>query len=141
MKFIYNDGGRKEAGYKGTTGDCVVRAISIATQKPYQEIYDAINLLGEREHTGRRKRGKSNARTGVYKYAIKKYMASIGWKWKPTMFIGSGCQVHLKEDELPKGRLLVTVSRHEVAVIDGVMHDTFDHSRGGTRCVYGYYYL
>lgn len=25
------------------------------------------------------------------------------------------------------------------AVVDGVLHDTFDCSRGGTRCVYGYY--
>jgi hypothetical protein len=24
-------------------------------------------------------------------------------------------------------------------VIDGVIHDTFDPSRGGTRCVYGYW--
>jgi len=27
------------------------------------------------------------------------------------------------------------------AVIDGVLHDAYDCSREGTRCVYGYYKL
>ena len=139
MEFQYNDGGRHLAGYTGTTSDCVTRAIAIATQKPYQEVYDAINLLGKSERTGKRKRGKSNARTGVYKVTEKKYLNALGWKWTPTMFIGSGCKVHLKADELPKGRLVVFVSKHSVAVIDGVINDLDDGSRGETRCVYGYY--
>jgi hypothetical protein len=41
--------------------------------------------------------------------------------------------------ELPQGALLVKVSKHLTAVIDGVIHDTHDCSRGGTRCVYGYF--
>ena len=53
--------------------------------------------------------------------------------------IGSGCRVHLRAEELPPGRLIVSVSRHLVAVIDGVIHDTLDCSRNGSRCVYGYY--
>ena len=55
------------------------------------------------------------------------------------MFIGQGCKVHLRADELPKGRLVVALSKHIVAIIDGVIHDTGDPSRGGTRCVYGYF--
>jgi hypothetical protein len=55
------------------------------------------------------------------------------------MQIGHGCRVHLRADELPTGRLIVVVSRHLTAVLDGVIHDTFDPSRQGTRCVYGYY--
>jgi hypothetical protein len=55
------------------------------------------------------------------------------------MSIGQGCTVHLKADELPSGRLILSVSRHYVAMIDGVVHDTHDPSRGGTRCVYGYW--
>ena len=137
--FQYNDGGRANAGYTGTTGDCVVRAIAIATQKPYQEVYDNINILGQSEHITRNKRSKSNARTGVYKTAIRKYMKSIGWNWIPTMFIGQGCKTHLKADELPKGRLVVSVSKHSVAVIDGVINDIYNPDRNGTRCVYGYY--
>ena len=47
MKFNYNDGGREVAGYKGKTGDCVVRAIAIATDKSCQEVYDTLFELNE----------------------------------------------------------------------------------------------
>ena len=139
MKFQFNDGGRVAAGYKGSAGDCVVRSVAIATGLPYQEIYDQVNKLSARERTGKRKRGTSNARTGVHKSAIKWLMESLGWKWTPTMQIGSGCTVHLRADELPSGRFIVSVSKHLTAVIDGVIHDTHDCSRRGTRCVYGYW--
>lgn len=137
--FIHNDGGRAEAGFKGSTGDCACRAIAIATGLPYQQVYDDLNALGKNERTGKRKTGKSSARTGVYKQTFRKYMESLGWVWVPTMFIGSGCQMHLKDDELPMGRIICNVSKHYVAVIDGIIHDTHDPSRGGTRCVYGYF--
>ena len=150
MRFQYNDGGRQAAGYKGNTGDCVTRAIAIATGKPYQEVYDALNELGRSEHTGKRKRGKSSARNGVYKATYHKYLVSLGWQWTPTMHIGSGCKVHLIDGELPGGRLIVSVSKHLTSVIDGVINDTFDPQRStiftengiqriAGRCVYGYW--
>lgn len=138
MQFIYNDGGRASAGYQGTAGDCAVRAIAIATGKSYQDVYDAINLLGSKERITKRKH-KSNARTGVYPKCVRRYMASIGWKWIATMHIGSGCTVHLRDGELPRGRLVVNVSKHYVAVIDGVINDLINPDRNGTRCVYGYF--
>jgi len=139
MKFNYNDGGREAAGFKGKTGDCVCRAIAIAAERPYKEVYDLINEYAKSERTGSRKRGKSNARTGVYKQTVRKVMAHYGFTWVPTMQIGQGCTVHLCEEELPKGRIVVSVSHHEVAVIDGVINDTYDPSRDEKRCVYGYY--
>jgi len=81
IQFIYNDGGRKDAGFKGTTGDCATRAISIVTGIPYLEVYNLINEIAKSEKTGRRKRGISNARTGVYKDNVKKIMLSLGYKW------------------------------------------------------------
>ena len=134
-----NDGGREAAGYKGQACDCVTRAIAIATGKPYQEVYDALNGLAVNERKGKRKRGKSSARNGVYRATFAKYLLSLGWQWHPTMAIGQGCKVHLRADELPQGNLIVSVSRHMVAVINGVIHDTHDPSREGTRCVYGYW--
>jgi hypothetical protein len=139
MKWIANDGGRAYAGYRGEAGDCVVRAIAIAAQLPYQQVYDGINQAAEGERRGKRKRGLSNARTGVYKGTIHRYMMSLGWRWVPTMHISSGCKVHLRKDELPSGRLVVSLSKHTAAVIDGVIHDTHDCSRNETRCVYGYW--
>ena len=152
MQWVYNDGGRAEAGYKGTAGDCVCRAVAIATQRPYQEVYDLINEYAKSERTGKRKRGKSSARNGVYKETIRKVMAHYGFKWIPTMKIGQGCKVHLNENELPSGRLVVSLSKHETAVIDGVINDTYNpnerkvwyDAKGNAlpqtdRCVYGYY--
>ena len=139
MDFVFDDGGRETAGFKGKTGDCVCRAIAIATEMPYKEVYDLINETAKSERASKRKRGKSSARTGVYIGTIRKVMERLGWKWHPTMAIGKGCTVHLRKDELPSGRLVVSVSRHEVAVIDGVVHDTYDCTRDGSRCVYGYY--
>ena len=140
MKYEYNDGGRSEAGYKGSTGDCVVRAISIASQRPYKEVYDLVNSYAYNEYKSRVSK-KSNARTGVRKSTIRKMMEDLGFVWTPTMKIGSGCKVHLIESELPEGRLVVQVSKHITAVLDKVIHDTYDPSRDGTRCVYGYWRL
>lgn len=140
MDWVFNDGGRADAGFKGLTGDCGVRAISITTGAPYKEVYDAVNALAKNEKPSKRRRGKSNARTGLHKEIVKQYMEAQGWTWTPTMFIGQGCKVHLKADELPTGKLLVFVSKHYTSVIDGVLHDTFNCSRGGTRCVYGYFH-
>ena len=142
MKWIYNDGGRRAAKFKGDAGDCVCRSIAIATGRPYREVYDALNDLASGERWRGRRRGRnSSARDGVYKETIRRYMESIGWHWVPTMKIGSGCKVHLTASELPSGRLVVNVSKHTTAVINGVVHDTHDPQRGGTRCVYGYFHI
>ena len=105
----------------------------------YKEVYDKINEYAKRERIGKRKKGISDARDGVYKDTIWRMLTDMGWKWVPTMFIGKGCQVHLNEKELPNGTLIVNVSKHTTCVKDGVLYDTYDCSREGTRCVYGYY--
>jgi hypothetical protein len=43
IQFRYNDGGRANAGYSGSTDDCVARAIAIVTGKSYVDVYVAIN--------------------------------------------------------------------------------------------------
>jgi hypothetical protein len=132
--FQYDDGGRAAAGYKGDTGDCVTRAIAIAMELPYERVYERVATIN-RDYGD----GVKTARNGLTKALRRKLIEKNGWTWTPTMFIGSGCKVHLRADELPPGRLIVSVSKHLVAVIDGVIHDTYDCSREGTRCVYGYH--
>lgn len=139
MRFIVNDGGRAAAGYKGKAGDCACRAVSIATGLDYQKVYEDLNFWASKERSGKRKRGKSNSRTGVHHATMRRYMEALGWQWVPTMGIGTGCKVHLKAEELPTGRLVLSLSRHYAAVIDGVLHDIYDCSREETRCVYGYW--
>lgn len=140
MRFVFTDGGRAAAGHKKQARDCVTRSIAISTGKPYQDVYDALNALAASERIGKRKTRRSNSESGVYRQTYQRYLESLGWRWHPTMSIGSGCRVHLRSGELPAGRLIVLVSRHITAVIDGVIHDTHDCSRGGTRCVYGYFW-
>jgi hypothetical protein len=93
IPFEQDDGGRAAAGFRGTTGDCVTRAIAIAAQRDYREVYDALHEAALSDAA---------------------YMR-------------------------PPGRLVVRLSKHVAAVVDGVLHDTYDCSRGGTRCVYGYW--
>ena len=139
MRWKYNDGGRADAGFKGTAGDCCCRAFAIATGRPYREVYNDINRLAKSERTGTRKRHVSSARNGVYRDTAKKLAKLYGMEWVPVMKFGSGCVLHMRKSELPKGRLVLSVSKHFTCVIDGVLYDTYDCSRGGKRCVYGYW--
>jgi len=136
--FQFNDGGRKACGFKGDTGDCVTRAIAIALELPYQQIYDDLNDLIS-QHRKTRLQKASSSRGGINKKFYRKYLESKGWKWVAFMGIGTGCKVHLKASELPMGRIIARVSKHLCAVVNGVINDTHDCSRNGTRCVYGYF--
>jgi hypothetical protein len=139
IEFKYDDGGRSASGFKGNTGDCVTRSISIVTGKPYLEVYNALNELSKEEKVTKRKKKISNARTGVHRATYQKYLESLGWKFVSCMGIGTGVKVHLRADELPSGRIICRLSKHLCAVIDKVVRDTYDGSRGGTRAVYGYF--
>ena len=146
LKLKLNDGGRQAAGFKGKTGDCVVRSIAIATGISYQKVYQDLYEANEKFRIkSRSKLAKSlikkndSPRTGTHRTVLKKYLKQLGWKWTPTMFIGQGCKIHLKKEELPNDTLIVSCSKHITVVINGVLNDTYDCSRNGTRCVYGYW--
>lgn len=142
IPFTHNDGGRAAAGLPKFSGDCVTRAISIATGLPYLQVSGLIEQTAAKERPKVGRYGmaeRSNPRTGVWKKTYDKVLAELGFTWVPCMSIGSGCRVHLRAAQLPKGRVIVRLSKHVAAVIDGVLNDTYDCSRGGTRCVYGYY--
>lgn len=133
--FAYNDGGRRDAGFSGVVGDCVVRAFAIAADLPYRRVYDDLSDMCVSMAP---KRGPvAHPSTGVPMPVAKMWMAEHGWTWTPTMGIGTGCLTHLSASELPAGRLVARVSKHVCAVVDGVVHDLYDPSRDGSRCVYG----
>jgi hypothetical protein len=170
MKVIYNDGGRAAAGFRGKAGDCVARAIAIAGNLPYTEVYQRLAAeTGKQRVTKRSGKRSASARNGINtrRKWFRDYMHSLGFTWTPCMKIGTGCKVHLADDELPNGRMVVALSGHLTAVIDGIIHDTFDPQRSkswsfepdhgqalkanqgrnvngvwteiGGRCVYGYW--
>lgn len=140
MEFKYSDGGRSNYFKATDVGDCVTRAICNATGKDYKEVYKALNELALNEKVSKHRGEKrSSSRDGVFKETYTQYLKDLGWEWHPTMIFGQGCTTHLKADELPSGTIIVSVSKHLTCVKDGVLYDTYDCSRGGTRCVYGYY--
>jgi hypothetical protein len=69
MRYIHNDGGRAAAGFKGSTGDCVCRAIAIASGRPYAEVHKRLA-----EGNGSQRMIKSN---------IRRYRRHGGEKAKP----------------------------------------------------------
>lgn len=130
MEWLYDDGGREAAGFRGDAGDCGTRAVAIATGQDYRVVYDALAELN----------GKS-VRDGTPRKVMDAYLiGQLGWRWVATMGIGTGARVHLDDGELPEWKpVIARCSKHYVAVMYGVIHDTYDPSRDGTRCVYGYW--
>jgi hypothetical protein len=146
LGFQFNDGGRGDVGFKGGAGDCVVRSIAIAANLPYMKVYEDLRFANEtyallrNDKLARRLNAKgSSPRNGNHRNVFHDYILGLGFQWVPTMKIGMGCQVHLRSDELPKAILIVKVSKHLTAVLNGIIQDTHNPSRGGNRCVYGYY--
>ncbi len=146
LSYQFNDGGRAAAGFKGGAGDCVVRSIAIAANLPYLQVYEDLRLANESYAQSRNDRlakrlnlKGASPRNGNHRNVFHGYIIDLGFIWVPTMKVGAGCQVHMRGDELPQGTLIVKVSKHLSAVLNGVIHDTHNPSRAGNRCVYGYY--
>ena len=60
-KFIFNDGGRKAAGFKRkNAGDCVCRAIAIAADLPYAEVHKALSEGNYSQRKSKRCKSMSN---------------------------------------------------------------------------------
>ena len=125
MKFVYSDGGRSKYFRAQHVGDCVVRAIALATGKDYKDVYDDINMLAKKS----RAKSRSSARDGVDPSVSKKYIESLGWRWHPTCGVGKGVTMHLCDDEIPDGNLIVRIAGHIVNVKNGIVYDTWDCSQ------------
>jgi len=124
--FEYNDGGRESAGFKGTS-DCAVRAIAIACNMSYK---DARYLLREFSN-----KGKLNSRAislGIYKEDMCAALLSLGWEWVSAPKI-PGRKARYTDIN---GTAILRMAGHYVAVIDGVLMDTFDSRE---KMVYGYW--
>ena len=142
LPFQFDDGGRSKAGFSANARDCVARSIAIASDLSYIEVYSALAQGNATQRASKRtpKRTRT-ASQGIFTQRkwFKDYMTSLGFVWQPTQRIGGANKTRLCKGALPNGKLVVSVSRHYTAVINGIIHDTFDCSRNGKRCVYGYW--
>ena len=162
LEFQKSDGGRslylKELGLRSDrAGDCVTRAIAIATKTPFNEVYEAMKTLGD----GTAANGVYDSVYGPYltkkfkwvkqgtpKYSNKlsevgKRRSTDGYIAKKRNYFCGG--LHVNARDLPmKGPAVVRIDGHVFAMIDGVVHDTGtaewrlspDRQRKGT-CVGG----
>ena len=129
LDFNFNDGGRSLYFRADKVGDCVVRAAAIASGRDYKQVYDLAKQIN-----------RGTPRNGLSKKSVRTLMSALGGVWHSTMSIGSGCTNHLRRGEIPmSGRIVVSLSGHCCAVVDGVINDTYNCSRGGSRCVYGFW--
>jgi hypothetical protein len=120
--WVNSDGGRSTSKRKAQKNDCTVRALAIARQLPYDDAYDILKEAG-------RKCGRG--------FDFVKWIETQPWatkisfpavKGKPRMTPAQFCR------DYPKGTYILRVTKHVVAVRDGVVFDTFENRPD--RCVY-----
>lgn len=127
MEYVYNDGGRVEAGFRSGT-DCGIRAVAIACVVPYKEAQKILRFAAKKG-----KQGNGSISNGIYKEDMTSALKSIGWVWQSApKFDGRKARYY----DMPKGRVIVRMAKHFAAVIDGVLQDTWDSSE---KMVYGYW--
>ncbi len=137
LNFSLNDGGRLDAGFKGGAGDCVTRAIAIATGAPYRRVYNELKQL-QTEMTGGLKR---SVRGGVGTAISHKYLTDRGWQ----LYITNG--EYMTGETIPMARVVIAMQhRHMVTVVDGTVNDTWDSRRSsrtknGANRLLGFYVL
>ena len=127
MRYNKQDGGRSQY-FKGKTGDCVIRSISIALSQDYMETYNDLFDLAKSI-------GYLPNDTKVYK----KYLKSKGWvqnkcKYKPNSkrryTLNEWAMLSsrsMPEERMPL-RCLISTSGHLTAVVDGILRDSWDCS-------------
>ena len=141
LPYVEDDGGRSKYFRAKEVGDCVCRAITIASGRDYKEVYDALREITKASRAKR----KGNPRSGVFtqRTGFKRMMKDLGFTWTSLCSIGQKESSHLFSDEMPlKGRHVCSAHRHYIALVDGVVHDTWDSrydSFGFPRRIYGYW--
>ena len=115
--YKYDDGGRQKAGYKGNAGDCVCRALAIASAVGYQRIYDELSQANKELI------GKRSARNGV---SIKAYGPVYERHGFIKIKLPKGPRPTFTEAFRKYGDCIVHTTKHICAIVDGNLRDTFD---------------
>lgn len=122
--YAYDDGGRVAAGYKNPSGDCVCRAVAIASGRPYTEVRDRLRI-----GTGRVRHSKRRASPDNGIPVLK--------RWFILLMEEFGFNFVRKSDIPDTGRIVVITRTHAFAVIDGTARDT--HMSGLADRRFGYW--
>lgn len=134
FQWIYDDGGRAQAGRRGKVGDCVCRAITIATGKQYEWVYSVLN---ERCKPLRKtpKSRKPSPQFGLANPIWEPLLFQEGWHYCELERMEQFNDRHVPQE----GISIVFQSGHLTAVKHGVIRDTYDSSYKGTAWIKGFY--
>jgi len=98
------------------TGDCVVRAIAIATAQSWKDVYETLCRMGGIEC----EMPSSNSLWG-------KYLSSMGFE---QFLLPESCPkcitVRAFANKYPRGTYIIGTGNHAVAVMDGDWYDAWD---------------
>lgn len=98
------------------TGDCVIRAISLATRKSWYRVYDELASVGYEECDMM----NDNATWGLYLYRLGFRPFLISDTCPVCITVHAFCRMY------PKGTYIIGTGDHAVTVIDGNYYDSWD---------------
>ena len=113
--FELDDGGRSRH-YKGKTGDCVVRALAIATGTDYKEIFK--ELLDISYEIGHMPNTHEVEKVFLERHGFTKNKT-------PRNIKGKKISVRAFTTIAPKGRIVARTREHSVAIVNNVARDTW----------------
>lgn len=119
--FVYHDGGRYDAGYTDSAGDCAVRAISIATGQSYTQVYQDLKSLTESYYNGQYEECCENGTSATISDI---YLKQKGWK------VWSHYGLDWDSPGINKGTVIVHAKSinntyHLFTMVNGVIYDKF----------------
>ena len=131
--YRYDDGGRAAAGYRGKTGDCVVRAIAICACEDYRAVYRT--MAGHMKANGYAASANAYAtREGKRKAPRRRGQLSAPRVQDRVLEAYGFRKVRLPAGERPTyteahhryGDCIVGTTKHVAAIVGGALRDTFD---------------
>ena len=126
IDYHYDDGGREAAGYRGRTGDCVVRAIAICTGEDYRAVYLTMAEHMKRNGYATRERNRKAPRRKGQIAALRvqdRVLEVYGFR---KVRLPAGARPTFTEAHRRYGDCVVGTTKHVAAIVDGVLRDTFD---------------
>ena len=127
IDYTHDDGGRQQAGFKGKTGDCLIRAPAIASGIPYREVYDPtkpqFRVAGYRAVPDPSKAGKKSRRGQPTKARCQEMVLERFGFRKVAL---AGPRPTYSEAFRQFGTCVARTRKHWVALKDGALRDTFD---------------
>jgi len=118
MKFIKDHGGRQKyfpcRFKKDNTNDCVIRAISIATDQDYMKVWRDLFRLGTEA-------GRMPNDTTCYE----PYLTSLGWVKHSPLKKGKR-KLKVKNFPIKNGAVIIHTCNHLTTILHGELHDTWN---------------